>query len=160
MSKNGKCAHPLHLHLVSRSDLWQSIMSFIFLPAWLSTEGMLSTSVWMRQGAKQHNLWTVPTCMCGVPMKDSNFIRNFNMHSYPAIMDMTSQDLFMLFLTTKALHLTMKYRVFFFCPPQLSSHNPLRIAELLLKSWYCDNFKFSFPWHCTLKKLLRKKDHR
>lgn len=52
-------------------------------------------------------------------MKDPNFIRNFNMHSYPAIMDMGSQDLFTLFLTTKGLHLIMKHSgVFFFFHPR------------------------------------------
>jgi len=62
-------------------------------------------------------------------MEDSNFIRNFNMHTYPAIVDMSSQDPFILFLTTKALHLTMKYSVcfFFFFPltffPQSSQNS-------------------------------------
>lgn len=63
-------------------------------------------------------------------MQDSNFIRNFIIHSYPATMGINSQDLFILVLPTKTLHLIMK---FLFFAPQLSSH--LRIAELVLGSW-------------------------
>lgn len=63
---------------------------------------MLSTHV-----EKEVNLPTVPTCVGGVPIEDSNFIRNSISPSYPAIMGMTSQDLSILVLPTKALHLIM-----------------------------------------------------
>lgn len=46
-------------------------------------------------------------------MQDSNLIKNLNIHCYPTTVGMTSQDLFILLLTTKTLHLIMKCFYFF-----------------------------------------------
>lgn len=64
---------------------------------------------------KELNMSTVPICVCGIPMQDSNLIRNFIIPSYPAIMGMTSQDLLILVLLQR-LYISL-WSAFFFSSP-------------------------------------------
>lgn len=63
--------HCIRAWYLEMTSLTESIISFTFVSAWLSTKGMLSTPVRMRHWGKEKNLWTVPIWLCGISTKDS-----------------------------------------------------------------------------------------
>lgn len=110
--KEEKCAHPLHLHLVSRNDLSDRVNNVLHfslcMTEYTRNAEYLCVDETLGKAAELVNCSNLY-----VPINDYDFIRNFDLHSCPDIMDTTSQKLFTLSATTMALLHTIKCHGFF-----------------------------------------------
>lgn len=120
--KEEKCAHPLHLHLVSRNDLSDRVNNVLHfslcMTEYTRNAEYLCVDETLGKAAELVNCSNLY-----VPINDYDFIRNFDLRSCPDIMDTTSQKLFTLSATTMALLHTIKCHVFFLAFFSESSQN-------------------------------------
>lgn len=120
--KEEKCAHPLHLHLVSRNDLSDRVNNVLHfslcMTEYTRNAEYLCVDETLGKAAELVNCSNLY-----VPINDYDFIRNFDLRSCPDIMDTTSQKLFTSSATTMALLHTIKCHVFFLAFFSESSQN-------------------------------------